>query len=172
MLEHAMRPEVGTVGAKLLYADGTLQHAGVIIGMNDQTSGHYFKGFPGDSAGYLNRLATAQNLSAVTGACLMMRRGVFDQVGGFDEQFAVNFNDIDLCLKVRAAGYQVIWTPHARLFHYECQTRGQQRTPAKQALYNMERQLFLDRWGKVVAAGDPFYSPHLSYGREDCAIRE
>src|SRR5262245_13321651 len=118
LLEHALRPEVGAVGAKLLYADGTVQHAGVIVGMNDQTSGHYFKGFPGDAPGYLNRLVTVQNLSAVTGACLMMRRTVFEQVGGFDEQFAVNFNDIDLCLKVRTAGYQVIWTPHARLFHY------------------------------------------------------
>jgi O-antigen biosynthesis protein len=172
LLEHAWRPEVGLAGAKLLYADGTVQHAGVIVGLNDASSGHYLKGFPGDGPGYMNRLVTAQNLSALTGACLMMRRAVFDEVGGFDEQFAVNFNDIDLCLKVRAKGYQVVWTPHARLFHFECQTRGHQRTPAKQALYNMERQLFLDRWGEVVARGDPFYSPHLSYAREDCAIRE
>ena len=118
MLEHAIQPEVGAVGAKLYYGDGTIQHAGVVLGIGRLT-GHYQKHFPGNSAGYGNRLVCIQNLSAVTGACLMIRKAVFKEAGNFDIGFRVAYNDIDLCLKVRRLGYRVIWTPHAELRHYE-----------------------------------------------------
>ena len=106
MLDHALRPEVGAVGAKLLYAGGAVQHAGVIVGITDHHCGHYMAGFPGEEAGYANRLANAQNLSAVTGACLVMRRDVFEEMRGFDEQFAGDYNDVDLCLACGGAGFR------------------------------------------------------------------
>jgi GT2 family glycosyltransferase len=159
------------VGAKLLYSNGTIQHAGVVLGLKDKICGHFLQHAPGDSSGYGQSLAVARNVSAVTGACLMMRRSVFEEVGGFEELFASDFNDVDLCLKVRQSGYQVIWTPHARLFHHECQTRGTLVNPARHALYALERLLFLDRWGAVVARGDPYYSPHLNHEEADCTVR-
>jgi GT2 family glycosyltransferase len=170
MLEHALRPNVGAVGAKLLYSNETVQHAGIVLGLKDKICGHLLHHAP-DAAGYAHHLTVARNVSAVTGACLVMRRSVFDEVAGFEEQFAGDFNDVDLCLKARQRGYQVIWTPHARLYHHECQTRGQIVNPTRHALYALERLLFLDRWGAVVARGDPFYNPNLNQDEADCTLR-
>jgi GT2 family glycosyltransferase len=172
MLEHALRPEVGAVGAKLLYPNGAVQHAGIVLGITEHHCGHYLNGALGDAPGYANRLAAVQNLSAVTGACLVMRRAVFEDVGGFDEQFAGDYNDVDLCLRLRRRGLQVIWTPHARLVHHQCQTRGHIINPARHAQLVLERLLFLERWGEEIARGDPYYSPHLTRDAEDCSVRQ
>ena len=169
LLEHALRPNVGAAGAKLLYSNGTLQHAGIVLGLKNKICGHLLQHAPDAASDRL--LAVARNVSAVTGACLMMRRSVFDEVGGFDEQFAGDFNDVDLCLKARQRGYQVIWTPHARLYHHECQTRGTLVNPARHALFALERLLFLDRWGAVVERGDPYYNPNLNRDEADCTPR-
>jgi O-antigen biosynthesis protein len=172
MLEHALRPEIGAVGAKLLYSNGTVQHAGVVVGLKEDTlCGHFLRAAPGDDPGYDQGLAVARNVSAVTAACLVIRRSVYEEVSGFEEQFAGDFNDIDLCLKVRQRGYQVIWTPHARLYHHECQTRGTIFNAARHTLFALERLLFLDRWGDLLARGDPFYSPHLNHDSADCTVR-
>ena len=171
MLEHALRPEVGAAGAKLLYPNGAVQHAGIVLGVMKNHCEHVMSGFRGDAPGYANRLVAVQNLSAVTGACLVMRRSVFEEVGGFDEQFAGDYNDVDLCLRVRRRGLQVIWTPHARLVHHQCQTRGTIFRPARHAQLVLERLLFLERWGEEIARGDPFYSPHLTHDADDCSVR-
>jgi len=169
MLDHAIQPEVGAVGAKLYYGDGTIQHAGVILGIGRLT-GHYQKHFPGNSTGYGNRLVCVQNLSAVTGACLMMRKSVFQEVGNFDVGFRVAFNDIDLCMKVRRLGYRVVWTPHAELRHYESLTRGFDDTPEKRALSYYEDLRFRWKWQSEIDRGDPYYSPNLTHRRENCSL--
>lgn len=171
MLEHALRPEVGAVGAKLYYSDGTVQHGGILLGVCGIV-GHAHRHFPKGSPGHGNRLISVHNVTAVTGACLMMRRQVFQEVGGFDERLVMEFNDVDLCLKVREKGYWIVWTPHAELYHWESKTRGGYAdTAAKAARFQGELQHFLARWGDVVAAGDPFYNPHLSPDHEDFSLR-
>ena len=132
--------------------------------------GHLHRLFPRDAAGYCNRLVVTQNLSAVTGACLMTRRDVFSTVGGFDERFVNEFNDIDLCLKIRARGYRVVWTPHAELCHYESWTREATPNPEKQAELEYERFLFQSKWGEA-ARVDPYYNPNLTLLTEDGALR-
>jgi O-antigen biosynthesis protein len=174
LLEHAQRPEVGMVGAKLLYPNNHVQHAGVVIGMNHRTAGHVFKFSTDTEPGYLNRLITLQNYQAVTGACTLMRREVFEEVNGYDPQFAVEYNDIDLCLRLCEKGYRILMTPHVRLYHYEGYTRGTglPRTPDKRVMHHIERQLYMDRWAAIIDQGDPFYSPNLSYSREDVHVKE
>lgn len=162
MLEHAVRDDVGAVGAKLFYPDGTIQHAGVVVGM-DGVAGHGHRGYPEHSPGDRHRLLVIQNLSAVTAACLMMRKDVYDAVGGFDERFAVAFNDVDLCLKIRQLEKLIVWTPLARLWHHESLTRGPEDTPSKQIRFAREVQLFRDKWAEFLADGDPYYNPHLSH---------
>ncbi len=161
MLEHAVRDDVGAVGAKLYYPNDTIQHGGVLVGMHD-VAGHRYRGYPGNSLGDAHCLRIIQNVSAVTAACLMLRKDVFDAVDGFDERFAVTFNDIDLCLKTRALGKLVVWTPHARLWHYESLTRGSEVTLAQQIRLTREVRLFREKWKDVLAAGDPYYNPNLS----------
>jgi GT2 family glycosyltransferase len=170
MLEHALRPEVGAVGSKLYYPDGSIQHGGVILGVRGVAE-HAHRYWPGASSGYAHRLSVVQELSAVTGACLMMRRSVFKQVGGFDERYVIACNDIDLCLRVRRHGYRVLWTPFAELFHHEQKTRGADDTPAKQARHAAENRLFLTTWKDVLDAGDPFYNPNLTLDAEDFSLR-
>jgi GT2 family glycosyltransferase len=170
MLEHALRPEVGVVGAKLYYPDGTVQHAGAIIGMF-QGAGHYQCQFPRSAAGYANRLAVVQNLSAVTGACFMTRKSVFEEVRGFDDLFVMTFNDMDLCLKIRERGYRVLWTPFAELYHHECSTRGLDTRPEDQARFVYEMHLFRWKWPDYFRCGDPYYNPNLTLDRGDCALR-
>jgi GT2 family glycosyltransferase len=173
MVELAARPEVGAVGAKLLYPEGRIQHAGVIMGVFENC-GHAFKGLPGDERHYFDLPDVIRNVSAVTGACLMTRRAVFEQVGGFDEErFGVAFNDIDFCLKVGAAGYRVLYTPHALLFHHEAFSK-----TAKDLVPHPEEVAAMrTKWKRLIDA-DPYYTPNLtrtaedySLGRECAALR-
>ncbi|MDR1936621.1 MAG: glycosyltransferase, partial [Candidatus Accumulibacter sp.] len=164
LMGHAQRPEVGVVGARLLFPDSLkIQHAGVVLGMNG-TAGHVFIGsLAHDEPGYLNRAQADQEYSAVTGACLLIRKSVFDEIGGLDEEtFRVNFNDIDLCLKVRQRGYRVVWTPFATLLHHGSATRIQDaQDPAKIAALQEEYNAFYVRWRRELA-DDPAWNPNLS----------
>lgn len=144
MVRQNLRPEVGIVGARLLYPDGTLQHAGVMLSRDGAT--HLLRGAKAGDAGYLNALICQRDLSAVTGACLMIRREVFDQVGGIDESFAVSCNDIDLCLRVRAAGWRIMWTPHATLTHVDGGTRGRDVSSAQILKHWQETARLVGRW--------------------------
>jgi glycosyltransferase involved in cell wall biosynthesis len=169
MISHALRPEIGCVGAKLYYQDETIQHAGVIIGLGG-VAGHSHKYFPRSASGYFCRLKIVQNLSAVTAACLIVRKSIYEQVGGLEEAaLRIAFNDVDFCLKVREAGYRNLWTPYAELYHYESKTRGAEDTPEKQARFNSEIEFIKTKWGKVLAR-DPFYSQNLTLAREDFSI--
>jgi GT2 family glycosyltransferase len=170
MLEHALRPEVGAVGAKLFFPDGTVQHAGVVLGMGGNAA-HLHQSAPGDHPGYFGRLTYVQNYSAVTAACLMCRREAFDAVGGFDERFALCYNDVDFCLKLREKGYLIVWTPEAMLRHHESKTRGPDDTPAKAERFRRESALFWERWGDLLRGGDPYYSPNLSLTDCDATVR-
>ncbi|MBY0524359.1 MAG: glycosyltransferase family 2 protein [Gemmataceae bacterium] len=170
LVEHAVRPEIGAVGAKMYYPDRTIQHAGVVVGTQGG-SAHVHRFWPGSATGYGHRLITTQNVSAVTGACLMMRRAVFDEVGGFDEAFVMDFNDIDLCLTVRAKGYRIVWTPHAELVHHECKTRGSERSPRTIQRFAKEETLFREKWGQLLKLGDPYCGPNLSLENAKLALR-
>lgn len=165
----ALRPEAGCVGARLLYPDGRLQHAGVVIGLGG-VAGHVHRFARTDEPGYLDRLRAPHEVSAVTAACLVIRRSVFDAVGGYDEELAVAFNDVDFCLKVRAAGYLNLWTPFAELIHHESVSRGRDLTPAKAKRFAGEYATMQRRWGAALLS-DPYYSPHLTYDREDSSLR-
>ena len=169
MVSLAMRPDTGCVGAKLLYPDGRLQHAGVVIGLGG-VAGHAHRFAPGNAPGYLGRLRAAHEVSAVTAACLVIRRSVFEAVGGFEEGLAVAFNDVDFCLKVRAAGYRNVWTPFAELIHHESVSRGRDLTPSKARRFAAEYVTMQRRWGAQLLS-DPYYSPHLTYDREDFSLR-
>jgi GT2 family glycosyltransferase len=169
MVALATRPEVGCVGAKLLYPDGRIQHAGVVIGLGG-VAGHGHRFARGDDPGYLNRLRAVQNVSAVTAACLLIRREAFDRVGGLDEGLTVAFNDVDFCLKVSAAGYLNLWTPFAELIHHESVSRGRDLTPSKARRFADEYATMQRRWGAELL-NDPYYSPHLTYDREDFSLR-
>lgn len=170
LLRHAIRPEVGVVGAKLYYPDDTIQHAGIIIGMGG-IAGHPQKHFHRKSQGYMKRLSIIQDVSAVTGACLMTRKEVFRETGGFDEGFPLAFNDVDLCLRIRRKGYLVIFTPYAELYHHESKTRGYEDTPEKQKRFRGEIDLFSKKWEKLLADGDPYYNRNLSLQNTDISIR-
>ena len=168
MVEQAQRPSVGAVGAKLLYQDGTVQHAGVVLGLGG-VAGHSHKYFPGDAPGYFGMLQTVNNFSAVTAACLMVRRAVFDEVGGFDEALAIAFNDVDFCLRIQAGGYYNVYLPHVVLYHYESKSRGGEDTPEKQARFLAEQRTMRKRW-RTGDVPDPHYNPNLALDTEDFAI--
>ena len=171
MLMYTQRGDVGAAGAKLLYPDGTVQHAGIGIGIK-MLAGHYFRGFPGDSDGYYGRLKYAQNVSAVTGACMMVSRRVYEAMDGLDESFSVVFNDVDFCLQIRKAGYLIVWTPWAELTHYESRSRGSDEdTPEKRKFFVRETNRFLRRWWKALDKGDPYYNVNLTRWREDFSLR-
>jgi GT2 family glycosyltransferase len=169
LLSFAIRPDVGAVGARLWYPDGTLQHGGVVIGFGG-IAAHAHHRLPRGHYGYHGRAVLHQELSAVTGACLMVRRKLFDEVGGLDEQLAVAFNDVDFCLRLKAAGYRNIWTPFAELIHYESASRGYEDSPEKIARAQMEKRFMYARWGKSIEQ-DPFYNPNLSATAADYSIR-
>ncbi len=161
LVSHAVRPGVGAVGARLLYPDGSVQHGGVILGVGGdrKVAGHLHVGAQGDHAGYQGHLALTRNVSAVTAACLAMRKAVYDEVGGMDAQhLAVAFNDVDLCLKVREAGYDIVWTPFAELYHHESASRGSDLAPEAAERFQAEVVVMRERWGPVLDA-DPFYGP-------------
>lgn len=170
MLMFAQRKDVGAVGAKLYYSDDTVQHAGVILGLGG-TAGHAHKHFGRSHPGYMARASIAQNLSACTAACLMMRRDVFDEVGGFDESFEVAFNDVDLCMKIRKKGYLVVFTPYAELYHYESKSRGNDSTPEKLERFRGEIDRFKEKWQKQLDDGDPYYNPNLTLTRDDFSLK-
>lgn len=169
MLSQALRPDIGCVGAKLYYSNDTLQHGGVICAIGG-VAGHSHKYFPRESPGYFSRLLLTQNLSAVTAACLLVRRTVFEQVGGLDEEnLAIAFNDVDFCLKVRDAGYRNLWTPYAELYHYESISRGIEDTPEKQDRFRGEVEFMQTKWGAALKS-DPYYNINLSQTREDFSL--
>lgn len=169
LVSQAMRPEIGAVGAKLLYADGTLQHGGVILGMGG-IAGHDLLGVQRDHPGRFGSLALVREVSAVTGACLALRREVFDRVGGLDEEkLAVAFNDVDLCLRIREAGWRILWTPHAELYHLESASRGSDFSPEKVRRFADEIAHMRRRWGETLAR-DPFYSAWLSLDAQHAGL--
>lgn len=166
MLMFAQRREVGAVGAMLYYPDDTVQHAGVVVGLGG-VAGHSHRNFPKGHPGYFYRLKIPQNYSAVTAACIMIPRYVWKEVGGLDEAFAVAFNDVDLCMRIRKAGYLIVWTPYAELYHYESKSRGMDDTPEKKKRFEGEVRRFQERWKKELTAGDPYYNPNLTLDWED-----
>jgi GT2 family glycosyltransferase len=168
MVEQAQRDSIGGVGAKLLYADGKVQHAGVVIGIGG-IAGHAFRHFESKADGYYNFLRTANNYSAVTAACLMTRRSVFQEVGGFDEELAIAYNDVDLCLRIGQAGYRMIYLPYVELYHYESQSRGYDITEEQESRDQSERRIMQRKWA-ISSFVDPYYNPHLTLEREDFSI--
>ena len=161
MLMHAQRPEIGIVGALLYYPNDTVQHGGVVLGLGG-VAGHAFVGAERENYGYAGKLSYAQDMSAVTGACMMMRREIWENAKGFDETIAVSFNDIDFCLRVRKAGYLILWTPFTELYHYESKSRGKPDTVEKQEATKREIEIFRNKWEKELEAGDPYYNPNFS----------
>jgi GT2 family glycosyltransferase len=166
MAEHAVRPEVGAVGAKLLYPDGTIQHAGVTMGLAE-ICGHSFKSLLGDQRHYYDFPDLIRNVSAVTAACVMVRADVFREISGFDEKaFPIAYNDIDLCLRIGKAGYRIIYTPHALLYHHEAYSKSEKEMNP----HPMETMALKTRWREVIAR-DPFYNPNLTRDKENWSLR-
>ena len=170
LLGYCMRSDVGAVGARLYYEDDTIQHAGVVIGFGG-IAGHCFVMQPRGTTGYCHRIICAQDYSAVTAACMMVKKEAFDKVGGLTEELAVAFNDIDFCMKLRAAGYLIVYNPYAELYHYESKSRGLEDTPEKVARFNKEIQIFEKRWPDILRNGDPYYNPNLTLKSQDFSLR-
>lgn len=171
MLSICQLPKVGIVGAKLYFPDETIQHAGVIIGLGG-VAGHIFSGVSRYEPSYVGRAIIPQNLSAVTAACMLMKRSVFEEVEGFDEEFRVAFNDVDLCMKTTNAGYQVVFTPYAELYHYESKSRGMENTGEKQSRFYGEVYRFENKWPDILKKGDPYYNINLSLEDGNCNPKE
>lgn len=173
MLMYAQRSDVGAVGAKLYYGDRTIQHAGVVIGLGaHRTAGHTHYKINYDNLGYMGKLCYAQNVSAVTGACLMVKKSLFDELGGLDEDFRVALNDVDFCLRLREKGYLNVFTPFAELYHFESASRGiDVMDEAKAKRYEEESALFRDRWKELIEKGDPYYNPNFSLDHSDYSLR-
>ncbi|HEY0079835.1 MAG TPA: glycosyltransferase [Pyrinomonadaceae bacterium] len=169
MVSHVVRPGVGAVGSRLLYPDGTVQHAGVLLGING-VAGHAHRFILGDAGGYMSRAMVIQNFSAVTGACMLMPRRVFEEVGGLDEDnLAVAFNDIDLCIRITERGYRIVWTPYAELYHLESASRGRDDTPENAPRFAKEVEYMMHVW-KERLAYDPNYNPNLTLKFEDFSL--
>lgn len=171
MLQNCQQENVAAVGAKLYYPDDTIQHAGVVLGLGG-IAGHIMCRASKEDPGYFGRMISVQEISAVTAACMMVKKFDFDAVGGLDETFQVAFNDIDLCMKFRAAGKKIIFTPYAELYHYESKSRGLEDTPEKQFRFDKEVKRFQEKWAQQLEMGDPYYSPNLSVTEGDCSLRE
>lgn len=171
MLGFCQRPEVGAVGARLLYQDDTIQHAGVVVGFGG-IAGHTFIGLHEAENSYFHRAMCAQDYSAVTAACMMTKASVFKECGGFTEELAVAFNDIDYCMKVRALGKLVVYAPYAVMYHYESKSRGLEDTPEKVARFNREIAIFARRWPDILKNGDPYYNPNLTLRKSNFALRD
>lgn len=171
LLMYAQRKDVGAVGAKLYYADNTIQHAGVVIGLGaHRSAGHTHYKMPREHLGYMGRLCYAQDVTAVTGACLMVKKSIYEEVDGLDESFTISLNDVDLCLKIREKGYLNIFTPFAELYHYESKTRGMEEGE-KLRRYERECAHFRDKWKEQLDAGDPYYNPNFSLDYSDFTLR-
>ena len=171
MLGFCQREDVGIVGARLLYADDTIQHAGVVVGFGG-IAGHTFIGLHKAENSYFHRAMCAQDYSAVTAACMMTKKSVFDQVGGLSEELAVAFNDIDYCMKVRSLGKLVVYAPYALLYHYESKSRGLEDTPEKIERFNREVAVFIKKWPDIIQNGDPYYNPNLTLRKSNFALRD
>ena len=170
MLEHSQREEVGCVGAKLYYPDDTVQHAGIIIGLGGY-AGHSHKMYPRESPGYFNRLNTVQDLSAVTAACLMIKKSIYQEIGGMDAQnFKVAYNDVDFCLRVREQNYLNIFTPYPEMYHHESISRGYETTPEKIERFQLEKDALSKRHKNILTEGDPYYNPNLCHDKEDFSL--
>ena len=170
MLGFCMRKDVGAVGARLYFEDDTIQHAGVVIGFGG-IAGHCFVMQPKWSTGYMHRIISAQDYSAVTAACMLVDRRVFHEAGCFTTELAVAFNDIDLCMKIRQAGYLIVYDPYAVLYHYESKSRGKEDTPEKKARFAREIAIFKERWPKIFEEGDPYYNPNLTLESQDFSLK-
>ena len=170
LLGYCMRPDVGAVGARLYYEDDTVQHAGVVIGFGG-IAGHCFVQQKRDATGYCHRIICAQDYSAVTAACMMVKREAFDKVHGLSEEFQVAFNDIDFCLRLGKAGYLVVYNPYAELYHYESKSRGLEDTPEKVARFNREIASFEKHWPEILRDGDPYYNPNLTLESQDFSLK-
>jgi len=168
LLMYAQREDVGAVGGKLYYGNKTIQHAGVVLALGaHRTAGHSHYGQHRENLGYMGRLCYAQNVSAVTGACLLVKKSLFDEVGGLDEGFAISLNDVDFCLKLREKGLLNVFTPFAELYHYESISRGLDNEGEKAKRYEQESEKFRNKWKSVLEAGDPYYNPNFSLDRSD-----
>lgn len=172
LLMYAQREDVGAVGAKLYYSNKTIQHAGVVIGLGaHRTAGHTHYGQSRENLGYMGRLCYAQNVTAVTGACLLVKKSLFDLVGGLEESFEISLNDVDFCLKLREKGYLNVFTPFAELYHFESISRGLDDQGEKAERYNAESARFREKWKKQLEAGDPYYNVNFSLDRSDYSLK-
>lgn len=170
MLSICQREDVGIVGAKLLYKDKTIQHAGVVIGMGG-IAGHVNRTIPDKAPGYYARTKIINNYSAVTAACLMTKKELYKKVNGLDENLKVAFNDVDYCMKIRAINKLIVYTPYAKLYHYESKSRGYENTPEKKKRFEGEIKLFANKWKKELENGDPYFNPNLDLYSEQCEIK-
>ena len=170
LLGYCTREDVGAVGARLYYEDDTIQHAGVVIGFGG-IAGHCFVQQKRGFTGYCHRIICAQDYSAGTAACMMVKREAFEKVGGLSEELQVAFNDIDFCMKLRQAGYLIVYNPYAELYHYESKSRGLEDTPEKVARFNQEIATFEKRWPDILKNGDPFYNPNLTLDSQDFSLK-
>ena len=172
MMMYVQREDVAAAGAMLYYGDRTIQHAGIILGLGaDHTAGHVFSKEPSECVGYMGRACYAQDMTAVTAACMLTKASVWQKLHGMDEQLAVAFNDVDYCMRARKAGYLVVWTPFAELYHYESKSRGADTTGDKAQRLKAEAALFRKRWEAELAAGDPYYNPNFSLEYTDFSLR-
>lgn len=172
LLMYAQREDVGAVGAKLYYGNKTIQHAGVVLGLGaHRTAGHSHYGQHRENLGYMGRLCYAQDVSAVTGACLMVSKELFLKAGGLDESFAVSLNDVDFCIRLRQMGYLNVFTPFAELYHFESISRGLDNEGERARRYGEESARFREKWKEVLAKGDPYYNPNFSLDRSDFSLK-
>lgn len=172
LLMYAQRKDVGAVGGKLYYGNKTIQHAGVVLGLGaHRTAGHSHYGQHRENLGYMGRLCYAQNVSAVTGACLLVKKSLFEKAAGLDESFAISLNDVDFCLKLRKMGLVNVFTPFAELYHFESVSRGLDTEGEKARRYNEESARFREKWKEVLEKGDPYYNPNFSLDRSDFALK-
>lgn len=171
LLMYAMRKDVGVVGAKLYYPDKTIQHAGIVIGLGaHRTAGHTHYRIPEANVGYMGRLCYAQDVTAVTGACMMVSKALYEELGGLDESFTVALNDLDFCLRVREKGFLNIFTPFAELYHYESKSRGSDKKDERALRYQQESDRFRVKWADALAKGDPYYNPNFSLDHSDFTV--
>lgn len=171
LLGNCQRKNVGAVGAKLFFPDNRIQHAGIVAGIGG-VAANMFAGIPGEYTGYMHKASLQQNYSAVTAACMMVKREVYEEVGGFTEELAVAFNDVDLCLKIREKGYLIVYNPEVQLYHYESKTRGPEDTKEKLIRFQREIDYMKQRWSDILQQGDPMYSPNFSLKKCDYSLSE
>lgn len=170
MLMYAQMDGIGAVGCMLYYPDDTVQHAGVVLGIGG-VAGHSHKHFKAEEKGYNERLMYVQEMSAVTAACMMTKKSIYERLGGLDEKFEVAFNDVDYCMRIRQAGFGIVFTPYAKMYHYESVSRGYETTEIKEKRFRGEMERFLSKWGHELKKGDEFYNPHLTLRYENFELR-